>query len=105
MPERMLVRMTTLARYLVELRPPQNGFEDIQLLGARSRAASEILSNNGTRVRLLRSVFIPEDGTCFLIFEGSSREAVLHACRRAAIDLEQITGSIGLTPTQEEESS
>jgi hypothetical protein len=96
--------MATLARFLVELRPPKNGFEDIQSLGARSRAASEELSHNGTRVRLLRSVFIPEDGTCLLVFEGSSREAVLDACRRAAIDLEQVRGSVAVIPTREEES-
>jgi hypothetical protein len=89
-------------RYLVELRPTESGFEEIQALGAGSRAASEELSRNGTPVRFLRSVFVPEDGSCLLVFEGASREAVLQACRRAGIVPERISEALDLNDEAKE---
>jgi hypothetical protein len=91
-------------RYLVELRPAEDGFADIQSLGARSRAASEELSRNGTPVRFLRSVFVPEDSSCLLVFEGASAEAVTEACRRAAIVAERISAALDLTEELNEEA-
>ncbi len=93
--------MTDLSRYLVELRPSASGFEDIQSLGASTRAASEDLSRDGTPVRFLRSVFVPEDGRCLLVFEGASGEIVIEACRRAGIVTERI--SEALDPNEEPE--
>jgi Nickel responsive protein SCO4226-like len=81
-------------RYLVELSPSHGSFEDIQSLGASSRAASEELSRDGTPVRFLRSVFVPEDSRCLLVFEGGSDEAVLEACRRAGIVAERISEAL-----------
>ena len=83
------------ARYLVELTPPEGGFEDIQSLGAGSRVASEEVSRDGTPVRFLRSVFVPEDNSCLLVFEGS-REAVLEACRRADLVPERISETLAV---------
>ena len=80
-------------RFFVELAPRASGFEDIQALTARSRAASEALARAGTPVRFLRSVFVPEDGSCYLLFEGSSRDAVHEACRRASVDAARISAS------------
>jgi hypothetical protein len=88
-------------RYLVELRPPKSGFEDIQSLGADSRAASEELSRSGTPVRFLRSVFVPEDGSCLLVFEAESDEAVRDACRLAAIVPNRVSEALDAEPRQE----
>lgn len=85
-----------LSRYLVELTPDGNGVDDIQALAARCRAASEELSRSGTPVRFLRSVFVPEDGTCLLLFEGPSAPAVEEAGRRAALPLRRVSGTLRL---------
>lgn len=74
-----------LSRYLVELMPAENGFDDIQALTSRSRAACHELSAQHVSVRLLRSVFVPDDGTCFLLFEAASASAVVHAAQKAAL--------------------
>lgn len=74
-----------LTRYLVELTPAENGFDDIQTLTARSRVACRDLTRQGTPVRFLRSVFVPEDGTCLLIFEAATAGVVEEAGRRAAL--------------------
>ena len=71
----------SLSRFLLELTPADNGFEDIQALSARSRAACEEVSTDRASVRFLRSVFVPEDGSCFLLFEASS-----------APDMEKVAG-------------
>ena len=61
-----------LTPYLVELVPPVGGLEGIQALAARARRASDELSKEGVGVRFLRSVFVPEEGQCFLLFAGDS---------------------------------
>jgi Nickel responsive protein SCO4226-like len=41
-------------------------------------------------VRFLRSVFVPEDETCFYLYEATSAEAVRTAARRAALAVEDV---------------
>ena len=50
------------------------------------RAAAEL----GSSVRYVRSIFLPEDETCFHIFEGSSADAVGEVSTRAHIAYERI---------------
>lgn len=54
-----------------------------------TRAAAE-LTAEGRPVRLLRSIFVPEDETCFLLVETASVEDVQEAARRAALPLERV---------------
>ena len=74
-----------LSRFLLELTPTEVGFDDIQALSARSRAACDELAQERTPIRLLRSFFLPEDGSCFLLFEAASLSAVAEAARRALV--------------------
>ena len=74
-----------LSRFLMELVPAQGGFDDIQAVSARSRAACEQLSVEREPIRLLRSVFLPEDGSFFLLFEAASVSSVEEAVRRAFV--------------------
>jgi hypothetical protein len=73
-----------LSRFLLELRPVDNGFADIQAVGARSRDVCDELAGESVAIRLIRSVFVPEDGSCFLLFEAPSAMVVAEAARRAA---------------------
>ena len=74
-----------LGRFLVELTPAETGIDDIQALAARSRAACRDLTRQGMPVRFLRSVFLPDDGTCLLLFDATSAAAVEEAGRRAEL--------------------
>ncbi len=86
--------MTTLARYhLVELHRPRDGCGELQAVAAR--AAAEQLSTEGTPVRFLRSIFVPDDETCFHLFEGTAA-AVAEASSRAEIAFERIVESVDL---------
>lgn len=75
--------MEAPARYTVELRRPQEGWEHLQQVTARARRVAREMRAEGTPVRLLRSIFVPEDDTCFLLYEALSSEAVRTALRRA----------------------
>ena len=77
--------MSGFERYLVELHRPQDGWGELQSVAARARAAAEQLRAGGTPVRFLRSLFVPEDETCFLLFEGESRGSVRRVVAHAGL--------------------
>jgi hypothetical protein len=81
-------------RYVVELTPAQTRADDIQSICARSRSACRDLSTTDTPVRFLRSVFVPEDGSCFLLFEAVSALAVLEASRLAGLGETNVSGTL-----------
>jgi Nickel responsive protein SCO4226-like len=51
----------------------------------RARIAADELTRAGTPVRCLRSIFVPEDETCFVLYEADSIEAVREAARLAGL--------------------
>ena len=79
-----------LTRYVVELRRPALGWEGVSLLGEDLRAAAEELRAGGTPVRFLRTVHVPEDDSCFLLFEAPSAAVVGEAVRRATPAAERV---------------
>ena len=66
----------------------------LALPAGHARAAAEELVREGTPVRYVRMTFLPDDETCFHIFEASSQEAVGEACRRAGIGSGRIVPAV-----------
>ncbi len=60
----------------------------------RARTGAEGLAGEGFPVRYLGSIFVPEDETCFLLFEGSSGDAVRMATERAGIRITRIVEAL-----------
>jgi hypothetical protein len=58
--------------------------------GERARSAAEALSREGTEVRFVRSVHVPEHETCLLVFEAPTLGAVDLAGRRAGLTYARI---------------
>jgi hypothetical protein len=83
-----------MTRFLVEAYLPQQRATELPTLVRRLRAVAGELSSDGTPVRHLRSTFVPEDETCFHLFEGASAEAVREAGRRAALGFDRIMVAI-----------
>lgn len=92
-------------KYVVELPAPETGWRDIQALAARSRKASKELCAGGARVRFLRSVLVPDDGTCFLVYEADSKEAVSEAVAHATLRPVRIAEAMQLAQMDEERPS
>lgn len=79
-----------MPEYLVELYVPRTGAQDVHTAAGRARAAAEELTREGTPVRYLRFIFLPEDETCFHLFDGPSADAVRLASERAGLSPERI---------------
>ena len=58
--------------------------------GERARAAAEELSGRGTTVRYRGLIFVPDEETCFVLFEAASLDAVRLAARLAALPCERV---------------
>lgn len=76
--------------YIVELQLAAGDATDVAAAGERARTAAEQLSREGTAVRWIRSVYVPEEDTCLLVFEAPTQEAVDRAGRRAGLTYERI---------------
>jgi len=57
----------------------------MQQLSAQARRASEQMRAEGTPVRFLRSIFVPEDDACFYLYQAASAHDVREAARRAQL--------------------
>lgn len=60
--------------------------------GEVSLAADE-LTRAGTRVRLLRTILVPEEEICFYLYEAQSIDAVREAALRAGIQIERVSAA------------
>jgi hypothetical protein len=81
-----------MSSYLLEAYTPASALlEDVE---ARVRSAAAEFSASGTPVRYVRSIFVPEDETCFHVLDGPSSEAVAETANRAGISTPHITKAV-----------
>jgi hypothetical protein len=76
-----------MAEFLAELYVPRWQGDTI---AEHARAAAEAVSRSSARVRCLSSIFVPEDETCFLLYEADTLEDVEHAASRAGLTFERV---------------
>jgi hypothetical protein len=84
-----------MTQFLLERYVPRANDGAIERDAERARLSAEALTLEGTPVRYLRSIFVPDDETCFLLYEAGSVEAVRAAALRAALPFERISLAIG----------
>ena len=82
-----------MAEYLVELYVAQGDHAVAQHHVAVAERAGADLTREGRAVRYLQSFFVPEDETCFLLYEAASEDLVREAALRAALAFERITAA------------
>lgn len=83
-----------MAQFLLECYVSRASGAAIKRGEERARVAADELTRKGTAIRLLRSIFVPEDETCFYLYEAETVEAVREAARRAALPFERIAEAI-----------
>lgn len=71
--------------YLVEVYLPRSRAHEARAAARRLRAAAEELSYGGAPIRFVRTTFLPDDETCFHLFEAGSAEVVEAAVGRARL--------------------
>jgi hypothetical protein len=87
--------------FLVELYVPQSDLAGMELGAARTRHAAAELTLEGTPVRFVRSIFVPDDETCFFLCEAASIEAVCETARRADLRCARVAETAASTTIQE----
>lgn len=90
-----------MTEYLVEVYAPRNGADGLREEAARARDSAHAISHEGVPVRYVRAIFVPDDETCFHLFEAGSSEAVRAASQRAAFPPARIVEAFGLQPGPE----
>jgi hypothetical protein len=63
----------------------------------RARLAAREQTRRGMPVRYLRSIYLPEDETCFLLYEAESAEEARRAATLAAVTFERVSEVVGDT--------
>jgi hypothetical protein len=81
-----------MASFLVEVYAPATAAS--AAIERRLRVASAELTRAGTPVRHLRSIFVPEDETCFYLLEAGAVEAVREASVQAGISAARIVEAL-----------
>lgn len=76
-----------MAEFLVEL---YLACADGDTITDQARAAAEAVSRGGAHVRCVSSIFVPEDETCFILYEADTVEDVQQAATRAGLVYERV---------------
>ena len=84
--------------YLVEAYIPRSHAREARAAGRRARAAAEELSREGTSVWYVRTTFLPDDETCFHLFEAVSADAVEEVARRADLGRARVVPAVEARP-------
>jgi hypothetical protein len=72
--------MAASSEYLIELYAPKADCDVVSAATARL----------GRHIQVIRSIFVAEDETCFVLVEASSAEDVHIAARKAAVTVERV---------------
>jgi len=77
-----------VAEFLVELYVPRAETSTVRRWAKDARSATVELTREGRPVRYVRSIFVPEDETCFFLYEAATAEDVEEAARRASLPVD-----------------
>jgi Protein of unknown function (DUF4242) len=86
-----------MTEFLVEFYLSRTDAEALDRSVRRARLAAEEQTRRGMPVRYLRSMYLPEDETCLLLYEAESAEAVRQAGAMAAVTVERVSEVFGDT--------
>ncbi len=80
-----------MAEFLVEIYLSRADGDAVEPGADSARRAAEHLTGLGRPVRYVRSIFVPEDESWFLLFEAAEAEDVREAARLAALPFERVS--------------
>jgi hypothetical protein len=86
-----------MTEFLVELYRSHSETRAAAADGERARVAAETLSGSGHPVRLVRSFFVPDDETGFLLYEAEAADTVRTAMALAGLPCDEVHETTGDT--------
>jgi hypothetical protein len=72
-------------KYVVEVYLPRSRAHEARAAGVRAQAAAEALAYESLPICYVRTTYLPDDETCFHVFEAGSADSVEEVIRRAAL--------------------
>ena len=79
-----------MAEFLLERYVSRTDRVAVERAEERVRVAADELTREGTPVRFVRSIFVPEDETSFYLCEAASVEAATELVKRAALPFARV---------------
>jgi hypothetical protein len=86
--------------YLVEVYVPRSRAHEARATGRRARAAAEALAHEGVPIRYIRTTYLPDDETCFHLFEAASTDVVEEAGRRAGFGRARVVPAVDVNSSR-----
>ena len=83
-----------MAQFLLEFYVSRTDADAVERDAESARRAAEQLTREGTPVRFVRSIYVPEDETCFVLYEAPCCEAVRRAAARADLSFERLAQAV-----------
>lgn len=95
-----------MAQFLVETYASRADGAAVKRAAEQARLAAEILHDEGVDVRFVRWLFVPDDETCFFLYDAATADAVREAAERAHLHFNHISEAVtdGQLPSGELEA-
>jgi hypothetical protein len=85
-----------MTEFLVELYISREDRASLEREVEQARITAAEMTSEGTPIRYVRSIFVPEDETCFFLYEAASAASVRTAARRARLPFERVAEAANL---------
>jgi hypothetical protein len=85
--------------FVLEAYLPRTASGGLAATAARASSVTEAMRREGMQVRFLRSFFMPDDETCFHVFEAVSDREARSAGARAGISADRVLEAIDIEVT------
>jgi hypothetical protein len=82
-----------MPEYLLELYISRGDARAAADGGRRIRVATEELTRQGRSIQYRRTIFVPTEETCFILFEADSADAVRDAARLATLPCDRVSAA------------
>lgn len=83
-----------MREFVTEQYIPASGADEALACADTAHQAAEQLSAEGMPVEFVRSIFIPEDETCILVYRADSIDVVRAAAARALLRLDRVAEAV-----------
>lgn len=87
-----------MSYFVVERHLPGVTADALKAAGMRAKTCCAEMTDEGTRVRWVRSFFLPQTEQTMCVFEAATRQVVEEANRRAQIPFKAIREAVEMTP-------
>lgn len=84
--------------FVVERHLPGITPDALKAAGIRAKTCCAEMADEGTKVRWVRSFFVPAAEQTYCLFEAGTKDAVVEANRRAQIPFKAVNEALEMTP-------